>query len=77
MVVTSFLEMLSLSLIIPILGLILNSEKIPYIDALNNFGIAHYSNETLFTYLLLFFLFLYLLIQFMEDFIINFKDLHL
>ena len=61
MSVASILEMISLSLIIPILGLFLNSEKIPYIDALNNFGIAHYSNETLFTYLLLFFLFLYVL----------------
>ena len=53
--------MISLSLIIPILGLFLNSEKIPYVDALNNFGIPNYSNETLFTYFLLFFLFLYVL----------------
>ena len=43
MSVASILEMISLSLIIPILGLFLNSEKIPYIDALNNFGIAHYN----------------------------------
>ena len=41
MSVTSILEMISLSLIIPILGLFLNSDKIPYIDALNNFGITN------------------------------------
>tara|TARA_B100001250_G_scaffold414558_1_gene453874 strand:+ start:4036 stop:5766 length:1731 start_codon:yes stop_codon:yes gene_type:complete len=61
MVIASFLEMLSLGLIIPILGLFLNSQNIPYINILNNFGIDDFSNEELFTYFLLFFLLLYVL----------------
>ena len=82
MVVTSFLEMLSLSLIIPILGLFLNSQAIPYIHILNNFGIKNYNNEKLFTYFLLFFLLLYvlkiILLVFMswyeQNFVAKFKE---
>jgi len=59
--IASFLEMLSLGLIIPILGLFLNSQNIPYMHILNDFGMGNYSNEELFIYFLLFFLFLYVL----------------
>jgi len=61
MIVASFLEMLSIGLIIPILALFLNSETAPYINFLNNFGINNYSNEKLFIYFLSFFLLLYIL----------------
>ena len=61
MLVASFLEMLSLGLIIPILGLFLNSQNIPYINILNDLGMGNYSNEELFIYFLLFFLVLYVL----------------